>query len=245
MRSLEDKVVVVTGASRGIGASAAQLFAAEGASVVLAARKKADLDKAARRIKTDPKRIFVVAGDVSKAAGMKKIVAQSIRKFGRIDVFVNNAGTGTAKSILDTTEKDFDLMLDTNLKSVFYSYRELLPRMIKQKGGQIINVSSLAGRMGLPGMAVYSASKAALNAFSEAAALEMRNHHIKINYLSPGSTDTNFGYGRRHRSSKKNTSGKIQLTAEQVAEAIVFLAKQDENAFTMAAEIRPLITKKL
>ncbi|HKK20514.1 MAG TPA: SDR family oxidoreductase, partial [candidate division Zixibacteria bacterium] len=78
-----------------------------------------------------------------------------------------------------------------------------------------------------------------------AAALEMRNHHIKINYLSPGSTDTNFGYARPRRSSKKNASGKIQLTAEQVAEAIVFLAKQDENAFTMAAEIRPLITKKL
>ncbi len=245
MRSLADKVVVITGGSRGIGASAGRLFAEEGARVVLAARKKADLDRTANKITSDKKRILTVTGDVSTAAGMKKIVAQAVKKFGRIDIFVNNAGTGTAKGILDTSEKDFDLMLSTNLKSVYFSYRELLPRMIKQKGGQIINISSLAGRMGLPGMAVYSASKAALNAFTEAVALEMRNHNIKINYLSPGSTDTNFGYGKQPRTSSSDKSGKIQLTADQVAEAIVFLARQDDNAFTMAAEIRPLITKSL
>ena len=239
MQSLQDRVVVITGASRGIGAAAAELFAAENARLVLAARKQTDLNKTASRLKIDKKRVLVVSADVSSAAGVKKIVTQALKKFKRIDVFVNNAGTGTARSILDTTEKDYNLMMDTNLKSVFYSYKELLPRMIRQKGGQIINISSLAGRMGLPGMAVYSASKAALNAFTEAVALEMRNHNIKINCLSPGSTDTSFGYGRTKRPSPKEPSGKIQLTPAQVAEAIVFLAKQDANAFTLSTEIRP------
>lgn len=243
MRSIKNKVVVITGASKGIGEAIARIFAAEQTKLVLCGRNKQRLDKVARSLELPKEDFVTVVADVSKAAGMRKIVTAACKKFNVIDIFINNAGVGTGKSISDTTEREYDLMMDTNLKSVFYSFKELLPLMRKQVFGQIINISSLAGRMGVPGMAVYSASKAALNAFSESVAGEVRKDNIKVSVLSPGSTATDFASGMTRKRTKK-TSSTGKLTAEEVAEATLFLAKQNENAFTMMTDIRPLIPRK-
>lgn len=243
MRSIKDKVVVITGASRGIGEAIARVFAAEHTRLVLCGRNKLKLEKVAKSLNLPKASLVTVIADVSKPAGMKKIISAAYRKFGVIDIFINNAGVGAKKTIADTTEREYDLMMDTNLKSVFYCFKELLPRMRKQDFGQIINISSLAGRTGVPGLAVYSASKAALNAFSEAVAGEVRNDNIKISVLSPGSTATNFASGLTGKRANTASSAN-KLAAEEVAEATLFLAKQNKNAFTMMADIRPLITGK-
>lgn len=243
MRSIKNKVVVITGASRGIGEAIARVFAAEGTRLLLCGRNKPRLEKVAKSLQLPRADVATVLADITKAAGMKKIIAAAYKKFGVIDIFINNAGVGAGKAISQTTEREYDLMMDTNLKSVFYCFKELLPRMRKQRFGQIINISSLAGRTGVPGLAVYSASKAALNAFSEAVAGEVRNDNIKVSVLSPGSTATDFASGLTRKRARTTSTSK-KLTAEEVAEATLFLARQNQNAFTMMADIRPLITRK-
>ena len=174
---------------------------------------------------------------------MKKIVETAYKKFGVVDIFINNAGVGVRKTVLDTTEQDFDTVMDTNLKAVFFSFKEIIPRFRKQGFGQIINISSMAGKQGVGGIAVYCASKAALNVFSEAASAEVRNDNIKISVLAPGSTDTGFmAVGSKKKG--VHPREKIRMTVEDVAEAVLFMARQNENAWMSLAEIRPLITKK-
>ncbi len=243
MRSLKDKIIVITGASRGIGEGIARVFAAEQAKLVLCGRHKERLERVAKSLALPKSHVYTVTADITRASGIKKIVNAAYKKFGVIDVFINNAGVGARKNLVDTSEKEYDLMMDTNLKAVFFSLKELLPRMRKQNFGQIINISSGAGRIGMPGLAVYSASKAALNAFSEAVAGEVRNDNIKISVLAPGSTDTRFMSGRSKKSSMHQRAT-TKLTVDEVAEAVLFLAKQNENAFTSMADIRPLITRK-
>ncbi|UCE24012.1 MAG: SDR family oxidoreductase [Candidatus Zixiibacteriota bacterium] len=244
MRCVKDKVVVITGASKGIGAAVARIFAAEQARLVLSGRNKARLEKVARSLDLPKNRVTTVVADVSKLVGMRKIISTAYRKYGVVDIFINNAGVGLRDTVINTTEEEYNLMMDTNVKAVFHCFKELLPRMMKQDFGQIINISSLAGRMGVPGLSVYSASKAALNAFSEAVAGEVRNENIKICVLSPGSTETDFGSGLRRRRSRAASGSTVKLTVEEVAEAVLFLARQNRNAFTSMADIRPLITKK-
>ena len=244
MRSINDKVVVITGSSRGIGAAIARLFADEGARVVIHGRDKVALKGVAETLKVDKDRWLTVTADITKAEGMKKIIDAAYDRFGVIDVFVNNAGVGVAKSLAETTEADFEKMIATNVRAIFHCFKELLPRMQEQGFGQIINISSGAARIGLPGGAVYAASKAAVNVLSESVAGEVRNDGIKVTVLSPGPTDTDFGLGKKKRRAQAAKTGKTMLTPEEVAEAVLFLARQNENAFTSMADIRPLVLKR-
>ncbi|MDF1545187.1 MAG: SDR family NAD(P)-dependent oxidoreductase [bacterium] len=243
MRSIADKVVVVTGASQGIGAAIAKQFAAENSRLVLCGRNKERLDEINEEIGFGPDRSLLVVSDLTKPGGVKTIVDDAINKFGRIDIFVNNAGVGVAKPISEMTESEFDTIFATNVKAVFLSFKELLPVMQRQGSGQIINISSGAGRTGMPGLAAYSASKAALNALSEAVGGEVRNEGIKVSVLSPGSTDTNFRFNMSG-DSKPSSAAKQKLTVDEVAEAVVFLARQNRNAWTAMADLRPLLVKK-
>lgn len=243
MRSLKDKIVVVTGASRGIGEAIVRHFTESGARVVLVARRKTVLNQVAGSLGVDPDRYLTVPADVTLRKDMKRIVTATVKRFGRVDIFVNNAGVGINRSLVETSEKIFDTIFNTNLKAVYYSFRELIPLMKRQNGGQIINISSGAGRIGMPGMAAYSSSKAALNVFSEAVAGEVRNDNIKISVLAPASTDTNF-MSNLSRRSKTPSKAKQKLTVDEVAEAIVFLARQNLNAWTSMADIRPLRIKR-
>jgi NADP-dependent 3-hydroxy acid dehydrogenase YdfG len=243
LRSLEELVVVVTGASQGIGEAIARHFAAEGARIVISARNKERLNRAASTLGLTPKNYLVIAADVMRRAGMKKIVEGAINKFGRIDIFINNAGVGIHKPLIETSEKEFDIIFDTNLKAVYYSFLELIPLFKKQEGGQIINISSGAGRIGTPGLAAYSSSKAALNAFSEAVAGEVRNDNIKISVLSPASTDTKLMSNMSQKSHSPSKAA-LKLTVDEVAEAVAFMAKQNKNAWTSMADIRPLMINK-
>jgi len=243
MISLKNKIVVITGASRGIGAAICRHMAAEGARLVLTGRNMKRLKATAVSLGLDKKDYHIVRADITKKAEMKKIVSSARRKFGRIDIFINNAGVGIHKPVIELTEKQFDQIFNTNLKAVYFSFLELIPLYRRQGGGQIINISSGAGRMGVPGLAAYSSSKAALNVFSEAVAGEVRNDNIKISVLSPASTDTNF-MSNMSRKSKTPSKAALKLTVDEVAEAVVFMARQNKNAWTSMADIRPLLIKR-
>ncbi len=238
MRNLKDKTVVVTGASRGIGAEIARAFARENCKLVLCGRDKELLREVAASCELPKKSIKTIIADVRKPAGMKKIVDTAYKKFGRVNIFVNNAGVGYRRSIVEVAEAEYDITFDTNLKAVFLSFKELIPRMKKQGGGQIINLSSMAAKKSDPGIAVYAASKAALNKLSESVAGEVRGDNIKICVLAPGYVATDLV----SRPAKK--LARSLLSTGDVADAVICLARQNDNAWISMVDIRPLITKK-
>lgn len=242
MISLEDKVVIVTGASRGIGRAIALVFAKEKAKVILAARNKKELVKVARQIAKQKGRCLVIPCDVRKENQIKKLVKQTFQAYKRIDILVNNAGLGIRKPVIEFTNQDWDLIVDTNLKGPFLSTREVLPIMMKQKSGQIINIGSLAGKNPIASMAAYCASKFGLIGFSESVGLEVRNYNIKINLLLPGTVDTFFG--RRKPQAGTGQHPQNALTPEEVAQACLFLATQESLAWTSQMNIRPLVVKR-
>jgi NAD(P)-dependent dehydrogenase (short-subunit alcohol dehydrogenase family) len=242
MISLQNKVVIVTGASRGIGRSIALLFAQQGARVVLSARDKRELEKVARPIGLQKGQALVIPCDVTRENQVKNLIKKTLQKYRRIDILINNAGLGIHKPIIEFTSQDWDITLDTNLKGPFLCTREALPVMIKQKGGQIINIGSLAGKNPIANLAAYCASKFGLIGFSESVGLEVRNHNIKLNLLLPGTVDTSFG--KRKPRAKPGQHTENALTAEEVAEACLFLATQESLAWTSQMNLRPLIVRR-
>lgn len=242
MISVKNKVVIVTGASRGIGKAVALLFARQGAKVVLAARNKKELARVAEEIRKQKGECTVISCDVTVESQIRNLVKKTLAAYKRIDTLINNAGLGIKKPIIQFTTKDWDQTLDTNLKGPFLCTREVLPIMIKQKGGQIINIGSLAGKNPIADLAAYCASKFGLIGFSESVGLEVRNYNIKLNLLLPGSVDTYFG--NRRPIAEKGQHPENALTAEEVAEACLFLATQESLAWTSQMNIRPLVVKK-
>lgn len=241
MISVQDKVVIITGASRGIGKATALLFAEKGAKVVVVARSQDDLEKTASEIiKKNPKtEILTGVSDVTQEKDIKNLVQHTIQKFGRIDILVNNAGIGINKPVAEFTTLDWDLTMDTNLKAPFLLSREVLPIMIKQRSGQIINISSGAGKNPIKNYAAYCASKFGLIGFSEAMALEVRNFNIKVSVLLPGTTATHFGDHKKRE--YVGLRPKNALLPKEVAEAILTLATQEPYAWTSEMNLRPLI----
>jgi 3-oxoacyl-[acyl-carrier protein] reductase len=189
---LQNKIAVITGAGKGIGRAAAKLFLKEGASVVLNSRSKADLDSFVKEHPDYKDKILTIAGDVSDENVIEKIVIETIKKFSRIDLLVNNAGFGKFDEMVNSTTKDFDDMFNTNVRSLYILTRDFLPYMIKQKEGIIVNIASIAGKNGVPTASIYSATKHAVMGLSRSLMLEVRKHGIPVIAICPGSVATEF-----------------------------------------------------
>jgi NAD(P)-dependent dehydrogenase (short-subunit alcohol dehydrogenase family) len=188
-----DKVVVVTGASAGIGAELAKQLAAKGALVVLAARRKEELDAVAKGIGQSA---FAVVTDVTKKSEVEHLAKAAIERFGRVDVWVNNAGRGISRSVADLTDEDLDAMWTINMKSVVYGVQAILPHFKAKNAGQIINVSSGLSRAPLaPVRAAYGAVKGAVNMLTASLRVELKVTHpgIHVTLLLPGVVATEFG----------------------------------------------------
>jgi len=196
----------------------------------------------ARPIGLQKGQALVIPCDVTRENQVKNLIKKTLQKYRRIDILINNAGLGIHKPIIEFTSQDWDITLDTNLKGPFLCTREALPVMIKQKGGQIINIGSLAGKNPIANLAAYCASKFGLIGFSESVGLEVRNHNIKLNLLLPGTVDTSFG--KRKPRAKPGQHPENALTAEEVAEACLFLATQESLAWTSQMNLRPLIVRR-
>jgi dehydrogenase/reductase SDR family member 4 len=185
---LQDKVAIVTGASRGIGRAIAQVFVREGASVVLCGRKQESLDQVARQL---PGRAFPLACHVGRLEDLEGLVERANAEFGRIDILVNNAGTNVAQGpALEMTDAQFDKMVEVNLKSAYRLTRLVAPGMCDRGSGSIINIASIAGVRPQFQSLLYSMTKAGLLMLTQSYALELGPHGVRVNAIAPGLVET-------------------------------------------------------
>jgi 3-oxoacyl-[acyl-carrier protein] reductase len=233
MTSLSGRVAVITGGSRGIGRAIADALLQRGASVAITGTSQANLDEALARAEgTAADRLLALRADVRKYADVEQALAATVAKFGGLDVLVNNAGVGVFKPAAETTVDDWHRVIDTNLSGVFYGCHAALPHLRKRGGGWIINISSLASKNPFVNGSAYCASKAALNAFSEALMQEVRYDGVRVAYVLPGSVNTGFG-------GLSNTKSDWALMPADVADVVVDLIAHPARSLPSRVEIRP------
>jgi 3-oxoacyl-[acyl-carrier protein] reductase len=190
LRKEENKVAIVTGGSRGIGKAIAIALAKKGYNIVICSRNEIELNKTKEEIEKFNIKVLAIKCDVRDSKQVKKLVSKTIEEFGRIDVLVNNAGIALKKNVIDTTEEEWDNVIDTNLKGPFIFTKEVLPFMVKQKSGCIINISSGAGKVGFAEFSAYCASKFGLIGFTESLAKEVEKYGIRAYAICPGPVAT-------------------------------------------------------
>ena len=186
MKTLEGKVAIVTGASRGIGRAIALAYAEAGAALALAARSKQDLEETAHLAAPHGRRALVIPTDVSAVGEVEALVARTRKDLGGLDILVNNAGVAKVAPLAEASVEDWRWMLETNLSAVFYGCRAAAPHLIAQRRGKVINVASVLGAVGLPGYAIYSAAKGGVIALTRTLGVEWARHGIQVNALAPG-----------------------------------------------------------
>jgi NAD(P)-dependent dehydrogenase (short-subunit alcohol dehydrogenase family) len=229
---LKDRVAVVTGGNRGIGAAIARKLASLGAQVVICGRRQQELDKAAQAMQHCGGPVVPVVCDITDLRSVDHL-AEVVRKIGRIDILVNNAGLGSFGGPLhELSPGDWDTVINTNLRAVYYTIRAFAPMMIRQNSGEIVNISSIASKNALPNGAVYAASKWGLNGLTFSVAEELRSYNIRASVVCPGSVDTDLG-----PHSGKNRER--MLKPEDVAHVIAMLVTQAPQSFASEVVLRP------
>lgn len=236
--SIQDKIALVTGASRGIGRASAVALAREGAHVIAAARTASELETLAGEIRALGRDALAFPCDVSLEADVDAMTAAAMAQFGRVDILVNNAGAGKYGPVPSLTAADYDWMMNTNMRSTFLCTRAFLPGMIERRSGDIVFVGSVSGLRGTPNQTVYSATKHAQHGFATALDAECREHNVKVSYLAPGGTHTHFAFGMGR------TQGDPKLDQymdpEDVADAVVFAVTQPPKVRAFLIAIRPM-----
>ncbi len=222
---LGGRVAIVTGAGRGIGRAVAGAFAREGAAVILAARSAGELDLVARQIAESGGRASAVPADVSDESAVGAMVKRALAEHGRVDILVTAAGAAGFGSVADSKTTEWDQMLAVNLRGAMLCCRAVLPAMMAQRRGTIINVGSVVTSRILPGSAVYTASKYGLLGFSRVLAEEVRPHGVRVGILSAGATDTPL-WDAVPRAPDRG----LMLRPEQVAEAALLMALLEPSA---------------
>ncbi|MCQ4086473.1 SDR family NAD(P)-dependent oxidoreductase [Saccharibacillus sp. JS10] len=238
----ENKVVLITGAAGGIGIAAAQAFAKEGAKLALVDLKLEPLQKAAESLSAAD--VLLLTGNVSKEEDVQKYVQDTVDKYGRIDVFVNNAGiNGAFAPIVDQTAENYMNVLGVNVMGAFFGLKYVLRVMQDQKSGAIVNTASNGGLLGAPGMSAYVASKHALIALNKTAALEAAEYGIRVNAVAPSGVDTNMmrsietnASPGQEDSARKSFEASVPLNryaeASEIADLMVFLASEKASFIT-------------
>ena len=235
---LQNKVAIITGASRGIGRASALALSREGAIIVGAARTAADLASLEVEISSAGGRALMVETDVTKHASVAACVEKALTATGRIDILVNNAGIGGYQPFLEWSEEDYDRIMEVNAKGTWLFCREVIPHMRKQKEGQIINIASVAGLQGYPSEAIYCASKFGQIGLTQALDREFYKEGIKVSAICPGGVETYFALGDGRTAGAPNLGG--FSTAEDVAEAVVLAALPRDRTRIVNIIMRPM-----
>jgi NADP-dependent 3-hydroxy acid dehydrogenase YdfG len=245
--NIQGKVVVITGASSGLGEATARLLSAEGALVVLGARREERLKALADELTKGGGKVLTIATDVTKRDQVKHLVDEAVKKFGRIDVIINNAGLMPQSLLERLLVDEWDRMIDVNIKGVLYGIAAALPYMKQQKSGHIINVSSVAGHKIRPGATVYAATKHAVRALSEGLRMEVKPYNIRTTIISPGAIDTELP----NTITDPETAQRINqfykdnaIPADSFARTVLFAMSQPENVDINEILFRP-ITQEL
>ena len=232
MTDITGKVAVVTGAGRGIGRAIAIELSRAGARVALAARGIAGLEETARLVGNGAS---VISTDVRRRDEVHRLLDQVASTLGPVDILVNAAGVGVFGNVIDFSDEDYDTILDTNLRGIFLACRYVLPSMVSRGTGDIVNIASIAGKVGTAKRAVYCASKFGVIGFSQALAEEVRENGIRVSVVCPGSTDSSF-------SQDPNREGKTRskmLSPADVAHAVRTIVTQEPNSFISEIVMRP------
>lgn len=241
--NIKEKVIVITGASSGLGEAAARHLAKEGAILVLAARRKERIDGLAKEINENGGKASAKQTDVTQAEQLKDLVDFTIDTYGRIDVIINNAGL-MPLSPLDRLKLDeWNQMIDVNIKGVLYGIAAALPYMQKQKSGHIINLSSVAGHKVWEGSAVYSATKFAVRALSEGLRQEMTPYNIRVTVVSPGAVATELLNSISESDiaeAVKADVNKISVSPDAFARVVAFAISQPEDVDVNEVLFRPV-----
>jgi NAD(P)-dependent dehydrogenase (short-subunit alcohol dehydrogenase family) len=234
LQNLQNKVALVTGGSRGIGFAIARKLLAEGMNVAFTATTAEGAERAANQLGGAGK-VYAVATDVSDRKQVRDLFARVEERFGRIDVLINNAGIGTFRSVAELTPEQWDRVLAVNLSGVFYCCHEFLPICKQQGGGDIINISSLAGKNAFAAGSVYNASKAGLNAFAEAMMLDHRRMGVRVCSILPGSVATGFG------GNDTSSGAEWKIAPEDIADVVTLTLRMPARSMLSSIEIRPSV----
>lgn len=236
MAKLENKVAIVTGAGQGIGKGIAFELAKEGAKIVVADINQESIHGVVKEVKKLSSESIGVKADVSNSAEVNEMVKTVMKQFGTVNILVNNAGIYPFKALTDITEADWDHVLEVNLKGCFTCTQAVLPAMIQQQGGKIINISSIGGAViGDPNLAHYCASKGGVLGFTRAAALALAQYNINVNAIAPGNIKVPI-YETVGEDIIKQIKQMIPLKRfgepEDIAKAVVFLSSEDSSYIT-------------
>ena len=235
MFRLDGKIALVTGASQGIGEAIAKRLAAQGATVVCAARTLRKLQEVADAIALAGGKSDVVVADMADAASVKAAVATVVERHGALHILVNNAGITRDKLLIQMREEDWDMVLDTDLKGAWAAIQAATKPMMKQRWGRIINIASVVGQMGNPGQANYVAAKAGLIGLTKSVARELASRNITANAVTPGYIETAMTAGLSE-DVKAEFTKQIPLgrmgTGEDIAAAATFLASEEAGYIT-------------
>ena len=240
---IRGKVVVITGASSGLGEAAARLLSAQGATVVLGARRSDRLQSLADELSGSGGKALAVATDVTHRNQVKRLVDTAAQKFGRVDVMINNAGIMPRAPLERLTIDDWDRTIDVNIKGVLYGIAAALPHMKKQKSGHMIFVSSVAGHKIGPDFAVYAATKHAVRALAEGFRQEVKPYNIRTTIISPGAVATELpdSVTEPDIAEKIRTYyDEIAIPAESFAQVVIFAMSQPEEVDVNEILFRPI-----
>ena len=235
---LKNKIAIITGARRGIGFGIAEEMAKEGATIIISDIDEKECQKACKKIEQKYKtKTLAIKCDVSNKNEVDNLINQTIKKFKRVDIMVNNAGIAIQKPFIHTTEEDYDLTLNINLKGVFLCSQAAAKQMIKQKSGKIISTASIAGLVGFGNISAYSASKGGIIALTKELALDLGKYNINVNAIAPGIIKTKMTEAMLK--DKKTKEGLLAQTPlgkigspNDIGKAAVFLASDDANFIT-------------
>ncbi|MYM73843.1 SDR family NAD(P)-dependent oxidoreductase [Duganella sp. FT134W] len=241
--NIENKVVVITGASSGLGEATARHLAARGAAVVLGARRTDKLEQIAADIRATGGKAEVVATDVTSREQVQALIDTAVRVFGRVDVLINNAGLMSIAPLDEVKVDEWDRMIDINVKGVLYGIAAALPQFRKQNSGHFINIASVAGvKVFSPGGTVYSGTKFAVRAISEGLRHEVGGA-IRTTTIEPGAVDSELKHGSSHEQSSQfvNEFYKQAIPADSVARAIAFAIEQPADVDINEIVLRPTV----